>query len=144
MFFHQCTEKWGFSFDCAVIVGYYCLTVKWFYMSTLWRISPLLAWFTVKHDFSDTMFLRYQVLSTITYTHIFFSVAQSSEQVPFTSDHLWVTDSCGKGVTTLCQNSCMVFPVRSGFLSQGSEGKLTGCVRLNTATKVITIVVKDK
>ena len=69
------------------------------------------------------------------------SVAQLSEQAPFTSEivgSILATDSCEKSQSTLCRK-LWVFSGCSGFLPQG---KLTGWVRINTAKKVITIVVK--
>ena len=65
------------------------------------------------------------------------SVAQSSEQAPFTSEivgSILATDSCEKSQSTLCRKS-WVFSGRSGFLPQG---KLTGWVRINTVKKVIS------
>jgi hypothetical protein len=67
------------------------------------------------------------------------SVAQSSEQAPFTSEpvgSILATDSCEKNQSTLCRKS-WVFPGYSGFLPQG---KLTGRVT-TTVKKAITIVV---
>ena len=63
------------------------------------------------------------------------SVAQLSEQAPFTSEFVgWIlaTDSCEKSQSTLCRKS-LVFSGRSGFLPQG---KLTGWVRINMVRKV--------
>ena len=65
------------------------------------------------------------------------SVAQSSEQAPFTSEFvgsILATDSCEKSQSTLCRKS-WVFSGCSGFLPQG---KLTGWVRINTVKKVIS------
>ena len=62
------------------------------------------------------------------------SVAQSSEQAPFTSE----LESCEKNQSMLCQKS-WVSSGRSCFLPQG---KLTGWIWINTVEKVITIVVK--
>ena len=59
------------------------------------------------------------------------SVAQSSEQAPFTFrfvGSILATDSCEESQSTLCRNSW----VFSGFLPQG---KLTGWVRINTVKK---------
>ena len=58
------------------------------------------------------------------------SVAQSSEQAPFTSEimgSILATDSCERSLSLLCRKS-FVFSGRSGFLPQG---KLTGWVRIN-------------
>jgi hypothetical protein len=73
------------------------------------------------------------------------SVAQSSEQAPFTSEivgSILSTDSCEKSQSTLCRKS-WVFSGYSGFLPQG---KLTGWVRINTVRKVTFRVdcCKDK
>ena len=65
------------------------------------------------------------------------SVAQLSEQAPFTSEFvgsILATDSCEKSQSTLCRKS-WVFSGCSGFLPQG---KLTGWVRINTVKKVIS------
>ena len=65
------------------------------------------------------------------------SVAQSSEQAPFTSEFvasILATDLCEKSQSTLCRKS-WVFSGCSGFLPQR---KLTGRVRINTLKKVIS------
>ena len=65
------------------------------------------------------------------------SVAQSSEQTPFTSEFLGsnpATDSCEKSQSTLCRKS-WVFSGCSSFLPQE---KLIGWVRINTVKKVIS------
>ena len=61
---------------------------------------------------------------------------QSSQQAPFTSEILGsilAMDSCEKSPSTLCRKS-WVFSGRSGF----QQGKLTGCVSINTVKKVIS------
>jgi hypothetical protein len=71
----------------------------------------------------------------------FTSVAQSSEQAPFTSENVGSSltmDSCEKSQSTLCRKS-WVFSGCSGFLPQR---KLTGWVRINTVKKVISQLLK--
>jgi hypothetical protein len=63
------------------------------------------------------------------------SVAQSSEQAPFTSEFvgsILATESCEKSQSTLCRKS-WVFSWYSGFLPQG---KLTGWVRQKGPTVI--------
>jgi hypothetical protein len=65
------------------------------------------------------------------------SVAQSSQQAPFTSENVSsipAMDSCEKSRSTLCRKSCVVSG-RSGFLPQG---KLSGWFRINIVRKVIS------
>jgi hypothetical protein len=72
------------------------------------------------------------------------SVAQSTEQAPFTSEivgSILATDSCEKSQSTFCRKS-WVFSECSSLLPQG---KLTGWVRINTVKKVISLnCSKDK
>jgi hypothetical protein len=90
------------------------------------------------------MYKSYSLVAIILKLGYLFSISQSSEQAPFTSEivgSILATDSREKSQSTLFRKS-WVLSGRSGFLRQG---KLVGWVRIkdmNTVMKVISQLLK--
>ena len=105
-----------------------------------------------KHNYNRTkvtmsvriMYKSYSLVAIILKLGYLFSISQSSEQAPFTSEivgSILATDSREKSQSTLFRKS-WVLSGRSGFLRQG---KLVGWVRIkdmNTVMKVISQLLK--